>query len=65
VAGAGAQAATEEAAAPFLSFVAVCRGRPMGRIDELRGGPEHMRVFWSIFGMFGKPTHLRTDDHPL
>ena len=27
----------------------------MGRIPEQRGGPEHMRWFWSLFGMFGKP----------
>ena len=36
MAGAGAQAATEEGAAPFLSFIAVCA-------DE---GPAHMDKHW-------------------
>ena len=35
----------------------------MGRIYEQRGGPEHMRWFWSLFGIFGKPADLRTDGH--
>jgi hypothetical protein len=36
---------------------------PMGRIYEARGTPEHMRWFWSIFGVLNKPPHVRTDGH--
>jgi hypothetical protein len=44
--------------------MARCSGEwPMGRIYEQRGGPEHMRWFWSLFGIFGKPVDLRTDGH--
>jgi hypothetical protein len=35
----------------------------MGRIYEQRGGPAHMRFFWTVFGIFGKPTDMRTDGH--
>jgi hypothetical protein len=34
----------------------------IGRIYEQRGGPDHMRWFWSLYGMFGKPVEIRTDD---
>jgi hypothetical protein len=33
----------------------------MGRIHEIRGGPEHMRWFWSLRGILGKPLDMRTD----
>jgi hypothetical protein len=36
----------------------------MGRIYEQRGGPDHMRWFWSLFGMFGKPADMRTGHPP-
>jgi hypothetical protein len=33
----------------------------MGRIHEIRGGPEHLRWFWSLRGILGKPLDMRTD----
>ena len=35
----------------------------MGRIYEQRGGPEHMRWFWSLYGVVGKPpkVHMNGD----
>src|SRR5262249_25593912 len=33
----------------------------MGRIYEVRRGPEAYRWFWSLHGIFGKPSGLRTD----
>jgi hypothetical protein len=33
----------------------------MGRIHEIRGGPEHMRWFWSLRGILSKPLDMRTD----
>ena len=33
----------------------------MGRIYEDRRGPEAYRWFWSLHGIFGKPSGLRTD----
>ena len=35
----------------------------MGRIYEQRGGPEHMRWFWSLYGVVGKPPKVHTNDH--
>ena len=35
----------------------------MGRIYEQRGGPDHMRLCWSLYGIFGKPADMRTDGH--
>ena len=35
----------------------------MGRIYEQRGGPDSMRWFWSLHGIFGKPADMRTDGH--
>ena len=35
----------------------------MGRIYEQRGGPEHMRWFWSLYGVVGKPPKVQTNDH--
>jgi hypothetical protein len=35
----------------------------MGRIYEQRGGPDSMRWFWSLHGIFGKPADVRTDGH--
>jgi hypothetical protein len=31
----------------------------MGRIYEERGSPEHLRWFWSIFGILAKPPDVR------
>ena len=36
-------------------------GWPMGRIYEERSSPEHLRWFWSIFGVLAKPADVRTD----
>jgi hypothetical protein len=36
-------------------------GWPMGRIYEERRSPEHLRWFWSIFGVLAKPADVRTD----
>jgi hypothetical protein len=33
----------------------------VGRIYEERSGPEHMRWFWSLYGMFGRPQAIRGD----
>ena len=35
----------------------------MGRICEQRGGADSMRWFWSLYGIFGKPADMRTDDY--
>ena len=35
----------------------------VGRIYDQRGGPEHRRWFWSLYGMFGQPAKIRTDGH--
>jgi hypothetical protein len=35
----------------------------MGRIHEERGGPEHMRWFWTLYGVVGKPPKVHTNDH--
>ena len=35
----------------------------MGRIYEQRGGPDHIRWCWSLYGIFGKPADMRTDGH--
>jgi hypothetical protein len=32
-------------------FTVYCGEWPMGRIYEQRGGPHHMRWFWSLYGM--------------
>ena len=34
----------------------------VGRIYEIRGGPEHLRWFWALNGVLNKPADLRTDD---
>jgi hypothetical protein len=34
----------------------------IGRIYEIRGGPDHLRWFWALNGILGKPGGLRTDD---
>jgi hypothetical protein len=34
-----------------------------GRIYAQRGGPDHMRWFWSFYGVFGKPADMRTDGY--
>jgi hypothetical protein len=36
----------------------------MGRIYQQRGGPESMRWFWSLYGVFGKPADMRTSQAP-
>jgi hypothetical protein len=35
----------------------------MGRIYEERGGPEHMRWFWSLYGVVGKPSKVHLNGH--
>ena len=35
-------------------------GWAMGRIHEQRGGPDSMRWFWSLYGIFGKPADMPT-----
>jgi hypothetical protein len=35
----------------------------MGRIYEERGEPEHMRWFWTLYGVVGKPPNVHTNDH--
>jgi hypothetical protein len=35
----------------------------VGRIYDQRGGPEHERWFWCLYGMLGKPSEIRTDGH--
>jgi hypothetical protein len=34
----------------------------IGRIYEIRGGPDHLRWFWALNGILGTPAGLRTDD---
>lgn len=42
----------------------VCSGEwPMGRIYEQRGTPEHMRWFWSFFGILAGPPEVHTTGH--
>jgi hypothetical protein len=33
----------------------------MGRIYEERGSPQHLRWYWSLHGILGKPLGIRTD----
>jgi hypothetical protein len=35
----------------------------VGRIYEERGGPDHMRWFWSLYGVVGKPPKVHMNDH--
>ena len=35
----------------------------MGRIYEQRGGPDSMRWFWSLHGIFGKPLRCAPNGH--
>ena len=40
----------------------VCSGDwAMGRIYEERGSPQHLRWYWSLHGILGKPLDMRTD----
>jgi hypothetical protein len=42
----------------------ICSGNwEMGRIYKQKGNPEHLRWFWSIFGILAKPADVRTDGH--
>ena len=45
-------------------FTNYSRAWAIGRIYEERGGPEHLRWFWSLYGMFGKPAEIRSDGRP-
>ena len=44
-------------------FTIYSSGWALGRIYEQRGGPDSMRWFWSLYGVFGKPADMRTDGH--
>ena len=44
-------------------FTIYSGGWAMGRIYEQRGGPDSMRWFWSLHGIFGKPADMRADGH--
>ena len=44
-------------------FTIYSSGWAMGRIYEQRGGPDRMRWFWSLHGIFGKPADMRADGH--
>jgi hypothetical protein len=44
-------------------FTVYCGDWPMGRIYEERGEPEHMRWFWTLYGVVGKPPNVHTNDH--
>jgi hypothetical protein len=44
-------------------FTVYCGDWPMGRIYEERGGPEHMRWFWTLYGVVVKPPKVHTKDH--
>ena len=35
----------------------------VGRIYDQRGGLDHMRWFWSLYGMIGQPVDMRTDGY--
>ena len=39
-------------------FTIYSGGWAMGRIYEQRGGPDSMRWFWSLHGIFGKPADM-------
>lgn len=41
-------------------FTVYCGEWAMGRIYEERGGPDHMRWFWSLYGVVGKPPKVHT-----
>jgi hypothetical protein len=41
-------------------FTVYCGDWPMGRIYEESGGPEHMRWFWTLYGVVGKPPRSHT-----
>jgi hypothetical protein len=44
-------------------FTVYCGDWAMGRIYQQRGGPDSMRWFWSLHGIFGNPVDMRPDDH--
>jgi hypothetical protein len=44
-------------------FTVYCGEWAMGRIYEQRGEPEHIRWFWSLYGVVGKPPKVHTNDH--
>ena len=44
-------------------FTVYCGDWPMGRIYEERGEPEHMRWFWTLYGVVVKPPKVHTKDH--
>ena len=44
-------------------FTVYCGGWAIGRIYEERGGPDHMRWFWSLYGVVGKPSKVHMNDH--
>ena len=43
-------------------FTVYCGEWAMGRIYEERGGPDHMRWFWSLYGVVGKPSKVHMNE---
>jgi hypothetical protein len=46
-----------------VDFTAYCGAWAVGRIYEHLEGPEHLRWFWALNGMFGRPREIRDHGH--
>ena len=46
-----------------VDFTFYCGAWAVGRIYEHLEGPEHLRWFWALNGMFGRPREIRDHGH--
>jgi hypothetical protein len=46
-----------------VDFTLYCGAWAVGRIYEHLEGPEHLRWFWALNGMFGRPREIRDHGH--
>jgi hypothetical protein len=46
-----------------VDFTIYCGAWAVGRIYEHLEGPEHLRWFWALNGMFGRPREIRDHGH--
>ena len=46
-----------------VDFTLYCGAWAVGRIYEHLEGPEHLRWFWALNGMFGRPWEIRDHGH--
>jgi hypothetical protein len=46
-----------------VDFTVYCGAWAVGRIYEHLEGPEHLRWFWALNGMFGRPREIKDNGH--